>query len=113
MDAPAVTPLEIVGPVGLRRGVFARACEEHVGHEHTYDHTTLVLSGVIEVQCGASRTSYRAGEAIEIPAGVRHTLKATTADAQYVCIFSHRDLGGVVTQTYAPKGLLVDDPAYL
>lgn len=101
--------LSIVGPVGMRTGVLAAVCDAHVGHEHNYDHVTLVIRGRVRVSYswvdgGKTITGpdkeFGQGEEVVIKAGVRHTLKALEANTVYKCIFSHRDFDGLVTQTY-------------
>lgn len=101
--------LEIVGPVGIRRHHLAAICEESHGHTHNYDHTTIVLSGRIRltreklidgVWIAALPEEYDRGEAFEVPANYRHTIKALEPNSEWMCVFSHRDFGGLVTQRY-------------
>ena len=101
--------LEIVGPIAVRRGTLEAICDESAGHEHNYDHVTLVLHGRIRVKYAwdeAGRTiegqskEFAAGETVHIKAKVRHTIKALDPNTRYVCIFSHRDFDGLVTQSY-------------
>ena len=101
--------LAIVGPIGVRRHVLEKTCNESEGHEHNYDHTTIVIRGSIrvtysypkdgEIAAGESR-EFAAGELIEIKANVHHTIKALEDNTVYYCIFSHRDFDGLVTQKY-------------
>ncbi len=102
-------PLKIVGPVGIREFHLESVCETHEGHEHNYDHATIVVSGRVKVTYSYAKDSqtvegesreFEAGECIEIKAGVRHTVKALEPDTRYLCVFSHRDFGGLVTQSY-------------
>jgi quercetin dioxygenase-like cupin family protein len=99
----------IVGPIGIRRFTLDSVCQESVGHEHNYDHVTIVISGRIRVKYryvqdgkeieGESR-EFGPGDPVTIKANVRHTIKALAPNTVYLCIFSHRDFEGLVTQTY-------------
>lgn len=104
-----LSPLAIAGPVGIRRGILEAVCEEDVGHEHNYDHLTIVLTGRLKVfyaflQDGEAvegeSKAFSAGETVVILANVRHRLKALEQGTTYLCVFSHRDFDGLVTQAY-------------
>jgi quercetin dioxygenase-like cupin family protein len=101
--------LDILGPVGIRQFDLAEVCHESQGHEHNYDHVTVVTRGRLRVTysweeggqtvTGQSR-EFAAGERLLIKAKVRHTIKAMEPNTQYLCVFSHRDFDGLVTQVY-------------
>lgn len=101
--------LNVIGPIGSRTFVLAGVCEESVGHEHNYDHVTIVIRGRLRVSYsfeeggkaveGVSR-EFGPGDEVLVKAGVRHTLKALEPNTVYKCVFSHRDFDGLVTQTY-------------
>lgn len=104
-----MSDLAINGPLGLRRFRLEKTCDESVGHEHNYDHVTLVHRGRLKVlyryvkegqEIVGETREYEAGEFFTVKASVRHTLKALEPDTEYFCIFSHRDLDGVVLQQY-------------
>lgn len=101
--------LQTTGPVGHRTFLLEEVCQESEGHEHNYDHTTIVINGRLRVtysyQEGDTRVEkvsreFGQGEFIEIKAGVRHTIKALEPNTLYACVFSHRDFNGLVTQVY-------------
>ncbi len=104
-----ISHLAIVGPVGIRQNVLAERCESHVGHEHTYDHGTMVIRGRVRVSyswlegdkvvTGPDR-EFGQNEDVVIKAHVRHTVKALEPNTVYKCVFSHRDFDGLVSQTY-------------
>lgn len=101
--------LNVVGPVGLRQFHLEKVCEANAGHEHNYDHTTIVIRGRIRVQysyvkdgktvTGESK-EFGQGESFVVLANVRHTIKALEPDTIYTCVFSHRDFDGLITQNY-------------
>ncbi len=93
--------LEHVGPLGIRPFEFASVCESHVGHQHNYDHTTIVICGRVRVfYLDQDPQEYGPGEYFAVPAKVFHTLKALEPNTKYLCVFSHRDFDGLVTQEY-------------
>ncbi len=101
--------LAIVGPVGVRRFEALHICEAFEGHEHNYAHATIVISGRIRVSrevvrdgqvVDAGTTEHGPGDVIAIPAKMRHTIKALAPHTRYLCVFSHRDLHGLVTEAY-------------
>lgn len=102
--------LALIGPVGIRRELLEKVCNESVGHEHNYDHTTIVIRGRLRItyhqlQADGSWAVSKVeeasqGAAVFIAAGLRHTLKALDDNTQYMCVFSHRDFDGLVTQDY-------------
>jgi quercetin dioxygenase-like cupin family protein len=91
----------IIGPIAARRFVIEKKCEVNEQHEHNYDHATIVCRGAIKVVTneGASRR-YECGEAVSIPAGKKHGIKALEDNTVYLCVFSHRDFDGLVTEKY-------------
>lgn len=93
--------LDLVGPLGIRTFELDKVCDVHVGHQHNYDHTTIVISGRVSILAnGRELGTFGPGEAVAIMANTHHTLKAIEAGTKYLCVFSHRDFGGIVTQEY-------------
>lgn len=99
---PLVPWADVVGPVAIRRVVLAHACDTCVSHEHAYDHTTIVISGRVAVSYdgGTVLGIFGPGECFETVAQRHHTIKALDGPATYCCVFSHRDLEGIVVQRY-------------
>lgn len=104
-----MSDVAIIGPVGIRQMHLEKTCEAHVGHEHNYDHTTIVIRGRIKVlyryvrdgeEIEGESDEFGPGETIHIRAKVRHTIKALEDGSLWYCVFSHRDFGGLVTQEY-------------
>lgn len=100
---------EVAGPVYLRCFHLAEICHVSEGHQHHYDHLTLVVRGGIRVTykylkdgqiVEGETTDFGPGEHLTIKAEVFHTIKALAPDTVYVCIFSHRDFDGAVVQEY-------------
>lgn len=101
--------LQVIGPIGIREYTLGKKCEINEGHEHNYDHTTIVINGGIKVTYsyeqdgktveGESGEFYQ-GQAVCIKAGVKHAVKALSDNTKYMCVFSHRDFDGVVVEDY-------------
>lgn len=104
-----MSSVKVVGPVGIREFHLETPCEAHEGHTHNYDHATIVISGRVKVSYGFEKDGRRVvgesrefgpGECIAIKADVHHTVKALEPDTRYLCVFAHRDFGGLVSQSY-------------
>jgi len=104
-----MSSFQIVGPIGIHRHHLAAICEESHGHTHNYDHTTIVLAGRIcitrenlidGVWVASLPEEYDRGEAAYVPANEKHTIKALEPNAEWLCVFSHRDFDGLRTQRY-------------
>lgn len=101
--------LELVGPVGIRQIHLEKQCESHQGHQHNYDHTTVIIRGRVKVQYRYEKDGqtvegeseeFGQGETIFIRKNVFHTIIALEDNTLYFCVFSHRDFDGIVTETY-------------
>jgi len=104
-----MSDLNIIGPIATRIFDLPEICNVSEGHAHNYDHTTIVISGGIKVSyeygdkgqiIKGESGEYHQGQAVCIKAGVKHTIKALVNNTKYMCIFSHRDLDGLITQSY-------------
>ena len=104
-----MSDVAIIGPIGIRPMHLAKQCEANKGHEHNYDHTTIIIRGRVRVLYRYAKDGHEIedesdefgpGETIFIRAKVRHTIKALTDDVFYMCVFSHRDFDGVVVESY-------------
>lgn len=103
-----MSDLAIGGPVGRRRFVLEKTCEESVGHQHNYDHATIVVCGGIKVTIRdtedgpivSERDYFPGADPIFIAAKKFHTIKALADNTVYFCLFSHRDFSGIVSQEY-------------
>lgn len=98
----------VLGPIGVRPFTLG-ACESNRGHEHNYDHTTIVIRGRLKVLYEYERDGETIkgesgelgpGQWLVIKAKVRHTLVALEENTHYLCVFSHRDFDGVVVEDY-------------
>lgn len=90
----------ITGPVGYREFVLDKACDSHRGHVHHYDHATFIHRGRVRIEAGDTAREYAAGQWVDIPANLSHTIVALEDHTVYFCIFSHRDFDGIVAQAF-------------
>ena len=104
-----MSDVAILGPIAARRFHLEKACESHQGHEHNYDHTTIIIRGSVKVlyeyehdgqTLRGESGEFGPGETIHIRAKVKHTIKALEDNTVYLCVFSHRDFDGVVVESY-------------
>jgi quercetin dioxygenase-like cupin family protein len=71
------------------------------GHEHNFDHATLVQEGTVAVVFRAVGKEpweeiHPAGDVFTVPAKVGHEIRALTERAVIFCIFAARDQAGRV-----------------
>lgn len=92
--------LTLVGPLAIRPFTLEQICTSHQGHQHNYDHTTIVLQGRLRACLPDGDQEYAAGDYFAVPAKTWHILKALEPNTKYLCVFSHRDFDGLVTQEY-------------
>ena len=95
----------LVGPIGVRRFVLEKKCHTGALHSHNYDHTTIVIHGRIQISMVVDDVEqpsqeYSAGELVPIPAQSKHKIKALEDNSVYLCVFSHRDFEGLVSQWF-------------
>lgn len=96
----------VTGPIGYRRFVLEKKCVANEGHKHNYDHATIVIRGRVQVTVTdddgkeLAKREYGAGDLFEVKASHFHEIKALEDNSVYLCVFSHRDFDGLVTQRY-------------
>ena len=59
-------------------------------HTHSYDHYSILATGVVSVLAGGVMTGYKAPACIKIPAGVEHEVLAFV-DSVWYCIHGTTD----------------------
>lgn len=102
-----MTTFAITGPIGYRRHTIDKTCQSNQGHKHKFDHASIIIEGRVEVTFydiddrEIAKREFAKGGVVEVPANCKHLFKALTDDVEYFCVFSHRDLGGLILQHYA------------
>lgn len=69
---------------------FKKAGDQNEGHEHNFDHITLLSQGSVEVDVEGQKTVFKAPHLIYITAGKRHFLKALEDDTVASCLHALR-----------------------
>lgn len=75
------------------------------GHEHNFDHTTIVFKGAIHVKANLPNGSvierdFTAPAHVLIRKDVTHEITALADDTEFWCVYSHRTPQGDVVQEY-------------
>lgn len=89
MNAPRTT-MACVSNLWVRMMHFDKAGDCNEGHEHNYDHITLLSKGSVEVDVEGQKTVFKAPHMIYIIAGKRHFLKALEDDTVASCLHALR-----------------------
>lgn len=89
MDAPE-SHMACVSNLWVRMMHFKKAGDQNEGHEHNFDHITLLAKGSVEVDVEGQKTVFKAPHLIYITAGKRHFLKALEDDTIASCLHALR-----------------------
>lgn len=92
------------GNIWVRQNVLELAGEFHEGHEHKFDHVTLLVSGKVSVQIGeAEPKEFTAPTFIVIRKQHNHKITAIADGTVYYCVFALRDIDGEVMEIFGPQ----------
>jgi quercetin dioxygenase-like cupin family protein len=100
---------------------FASAGDMEQGHQHSFDHMTLLAKGKLKVRISDEETEFTAPQMIFIKANLQHELTAMTDNTVAYCIHALRDsaTGDILDPAMVPKsrelydllqGLVVSSP---
>ena len=85
------------GNIWVRQNVLENAGETHGGHEHKFDHITLLVSGKVSVEVeGNVAKEFTAPTFIVIRKEHQHKITALENGTVYYCVFALRNLDGEV-----------------
>lgn len=75
------------------------------GHEHVFDHTTIVFTGAVRVKAVTKEgqvieRDFYAPDSFLVKADVRHELTAIQENTEAWCVYSHRNAQGEIVQEY-------------
>jgi len=109
MTAPTVN-IGTVANVFVRQMVFAAAGDQEFGHEHPFDHMTLLAKGSMSVTVGDKETVFTAPSMIYIEANTRHTLVAVSEQTVAYCVHALREpTGDIIAPDMVPEGAALFD----
>lgn len=99
--------LGLVSNVWAKQMVFENVGDSEPGHDHCFDHMTLLAAGTIAVTANGKTTEFTAPNMIFIKAGVLHALEAKAPNTVIYCIHALRDgerIEDIVDPSMVPEG---------
>ena len=96
--------LGFFGNIWVKQNVLELAGEAHDGHEHKFDHITLLTSGkvIVEIE-GHAAKEFTAPTFIVIRKERSHKIIAAEDGTVYYCIYALRDMDGKVMEIFGPQ----------
>ena len=92
------------GNIWVRQNVLEKSGESHRGHEHKFDHVTLLVSGKVCVELeGSEPKEFTAPTFIVIRKEHAHKITALADGTVYYCVFALRNLDGEVMEIFGPE----------
>jgi hypothetical protein len=92
------------GNIWVRQNVLELAGEAHDGHEHKFDHVTLLVSGRVSVELeGSEAKEFVAPTFIVIRNEHQQKITALEDGTVYYCVFALRDLDGDVMEVFGSQ----------
>lgn len=86
-----VNKFTCVSNLWLRQMVFAKAGDANEGHEHNYDHVTLLAHGSVRVHVEGKTSEFTAPQMIYIQKGKSHFIEALEDGTIAYCVHALRD----------------------
>lgn len=95
----------VSGNIYIRPMKFEKAGERIEGHQHTFDHTTIVFTGALHVKAilpdgRVIERDFTAPDSFLVKSDVHHELTALADNTEAWCVYSHRTPQGDVVQEY-------------
>lgn len=93
------------GNIYIRPSGYLKTGDKSVGHQHNFDHTTIVFQGSVHVRAilqdgGVVERDFVSPDSFLIKANVIHEITALEDNTVYWCVYSHRNHQGDVIQEY-------------
>ena len=99
-----VYELGFFGNIWVRQNVLEFAGESYGGHEHKFDHVTLLVSGKVSVQIkNDPPKEFTAPTFIVIRKEHQHKITALESGAVYYCVYALRNLDGEVMEIFGEQ----------
>jgi len=98
------TELGYFGNIWVRQNTIDEAGESHAGHQHKFDHVTLLTKGKVQIEVeGNPAKEFSAPTFIVIRKDLNHKITALTDDVLYYCVFALRNLDGDVIEIFGEE----------
>ena len=92
------------GNIWVRQNVLEYVGDSFHGHEHKFDHVTLLTTGKVSVQVdGSDPKEFTAPTFIVIRKEHKHRITALADGTIYYCVFALRDLDGEVMEIFGEQ----------
>lgn len=92
------------GNIWVKQNVLELAGEFHDGHEHKFDHVTLLVSGKVSIELeGSDAKEFTAPTFIVIKKERHHKITALADGTVYYCVYALRDMDGKVMEIFGPQ----------
>lgn len=99
MTEPRRADLGYFGNIWVKQNILDGAGSMSHGHEHLFDHVSLLVEGTVEVHvAGAEPTQFVAPTFIVIRKQHQHHFKAVTDRVVWYCVYALRDFEGEVIE---------------
>jgi hypothetical protein len=90
MNTPC-SKISIVANTWIKQMHFVKAGDINAGHQHTFDHQSLLAKGSIRIRVNGQETVFTAPHIMFIGAGHEHEMVALEDDTIVYCIHALRD----------------------
>jgi quercetin dioxygenase-like cupin family protein len=96
-----------VSNIWLRQMVFKNKGDANEGHEHNYDHVTLLTTGSVRVHVEGQTTDFVAPQMIYIKKGKSHFIEALENNTIAFCVHALHDseTGDILDPSQVPLGI--------
>lgn len=88
--------------------IFEKKGDCNIGHEHTFDHQTLLASGALEADVNGKISYFKAPHIIFIKAGVSHKFTALEDNTVAYCVHALRKgeaIDDIIDPADVPQGV--------
>lgn len=96
--------LGFFGNIWVKMNYLPKAGDTFGGHEHTFDHVSLLTKGKVRVEVkGFEPKEFTAPTFIVIKKEYEHEFIALEDDSLWYCVFAMRDINGEVMDIYGAE----------
>jgi quercetin dioxygenase-like cupin family protein len=100
--------LSMVSNLWIKLMVFEHAGDVNQGHEHEFDHITLLTNGSVEIDVNGTKSTFTAPQIIYTQKNTFHTMTALEDNTTAACVVAIRNserLEDIVDPDSVPKGI--------